>query len=118
MLAEFEREGLGRVDDRYFGGLYFNFAGGHVFIGVGAGPQCDFACDAQDIFAFGFFGGFEDGAIGPGYYLGDAVEVAQVYEEDAAVIAFYMVPAAEGYCLAGVAGVELAAGVGAERGFF
>ncbi len=118
MLAQVEGQRLRSVEDGYAVGGELYLAGGHVLVGVGAGAQGDLAGDAQGVFALGLLGGGEDGAAGGGHHLRDAVEVAQVDEEHAAVVALAVGPAAQRDGAAGVGGVEFAASMSAEGGSF
>ena len=75
------------------------------------------ADDLEDVFVAHGLGELEHlGPVGIADDLGDAFAIAQVYENDAAVIATAMIPAAEGDDLVDVAGVELAAVVGTHGG--
>jgi len=94
----------------------FDSAGWEIRVDHAFGADDDIAGDADDILAaqvrgdIHFFGGE---IIGMKDDLRDAVAIAKVDEQDAAVIAVFFDPAIEGDCLAGVIFAKFTAGVGA-----
>ncbi len=112
-----EGDGIGLVDEFGGGDDDFDFAGGHFGIGSAffAGPDC--AGDGDDVFVaeraadlVGLAGfGMKDD-------LGDAGAVAEIDEDDAAVVAVSVDPAGEADFGADVGFTQDAAGVGAFEG--
>ena len=110
-----ERRELRFVEDAEFVGDEFNFSRGHVGIdGVGV-AQLDRADDGDDVFVAQGFGLFVDGGVAFGIEdnLHDAGAVAEIDEEQAAVVAALVDPSHEHGFFAGVGGAESAAHVSA-----
>ncbi len=103
------------VEDAQLGGLDLDFAGGHFGIdGVGV-AQADFADGGDDVLGADLLA-FEV-AVGSQFFveddLGDAGAVAEVEEDEVAVVAAAVDPAHEDDLLAGVGGAQVAAQMGA-----
>jgi len=115
-----DREGWGlrRVDHGNFGGLEFDVAGGEFWVLGAVATSDDLALDLDDVFVadVGGGGGGLGGVFGVEDDLDDAGGIAEVNEDEPAVIAAAVDPAGEGDLLAGVLGSEFAALVGLQHG--
>ena len=78
-----------------------------------SGRRAHLAVDPHHPFGAQRLGDLEGRAVGIGHHLGQAVVVAQVDEQQAAVVADAMAPAGQPHVLADVALAKRAAGVGA-----
>jgi len=112
-LAEHrQRQFLRRREDFDLLGEDFDLAGGKIGVdGVGH-ALLDHAIDADHPFAAHLFGSLEGGRIRIGHHLGEAVMVAQVDEQQAAMVAHAVHPAGNPDGGAGVILAERGAGVG------
>ena len=91
----------------------FDRAGRQLGI-LGAGrPRAHLAVDAHHPFRAQRLGDLERRAVGIGHHLGEAVVIAQVDEQDAAVVADAMTPAGKARLAADVACSQCAAGMAA-----
>ncbi len=84
---------LGFGEDFDLGGIDFDRAGCELGVGRAVGALAHLAIDADDPLGAQFFGHLEGRAVGIGDDLGQAVMVAQVDEEHAAVVADAVDPA-------------------------
>ena len=113
-----KRRQLGVVEDEQFRRGDFDFAGRHFGIDSVSAAQANLAYRGDDVLRTDMLG--LGVALGGQFLvednLRDAVAVAQVKEDEVAVVAAAIDPAHEGHDLAGVRGAELAAGVGALAG--
>ena len=98
-----ERGCFGVVEEEEVVAYEFDFAGGQVGVGAAfAGADC--ACDGDDVLGAGLFG-FGVGLGGEGFVendLGDAGAVAEIEEDEVAVVAAAVDPAHEGGGFGGV----------------
>ena len=102
------------IEDQQLGGLDFDFAGGHFGVDGVRVAEADFAHGGDDVFRADLFA--LEMAIGRELFvkhdLGDAGAVAEVEEDEVAVVAAAVDPAHEHNLLAGVGGAQVAAEVG------
>ena len=118
LILQRERDGLGAVQDRDAMCPHLDAAGGQLAVHHLGRPLAHRALDPDHPLAAAGLGEAPRlGAIlGIKQDLGQPVAVAQVNEDDAAVVAHGVHPAAEGHALADVGGPEFAAGVGSHHG--
>ena len=114
LIAEHRHRQLGgRSQHLDLGDVDLNCAGRHLGILGAAGTAAHLAVDLHHPFGAQLFHLLERRAVRIGDHLGEPVMVAQVDEEDAAVIAHPVHPAGEPHLFADVGLAERAAGVGA-----
>ena len=113
-IAEHRQRQLGGGAQHFQrGGVDLHRPSGEVGVLRALGAQAHLAVDADDPFRAGLLGVLEGGAVGVHHHLGEAVMVAQVDEQHAAVVADAVAPAGKPDLLADLGGGERAAGVGA-----
>ena len=111
-LAEHgHRQLLGRRQHLDLRGKHLDLAGRQLWVERALGAHADLAVDADHPLGAHRLGGLEGGAVGVGYHLGQAVVVAQVDEQQAAVIAHAMHPAGQPDSAADVGFAQRSAGV-------
>jgi hypothetical protein len=114
LLVERERRRGGSVQDLDLVREHLDLAGAQRGVGRALGPRAHPAGDGNAVFVAQLLGGRERlGAVRIGHDLQQALAVAQVDEDDAAVVAATMDPAGHGDRLVQVAAVDEAAVVGA-----
>ena len=113
-LVERERRHLGLVEHGQGVGDEFDLARGQRGVGLALQTRGDLAGDGDDILRAQAVGlpGHLRVFLGPEDDLGDALAVAQVDENDAAVVAARIDPTGQRGGLAHVGGAELGAGMG------
>ncbi len=112
-LAEYRhRQFAGSAQHLDLGREQFDFAGRQILVVGAVGALAQLAVDADHPFGAQRLGNLERGAVGIGHDLRDPVVVAQIDEEQPAVIADAMAPAREPDSLADVRGAERAAVMG------
>jgi len=113
-VVDREGECFGAGEDGQLGDMEFDGAGSEFGIDGIWGALNDRAGDGENTFVTEVGGGVEElGLIWVKDDLGDAVMIAEINEDDAAVIAAVMDPAGETDGLAGVSGAEFTAGMSA-----
>ena len=113
-LAE-NRDGqfLGFREHLDFGRIDLDLAGRQIRVVGTVGPPADVAVDPHDPFGAELLGHLEGGRIGIGHDLGQAMVVAQVDEQDAAMVADAVHPARKARDTADIGAAQAAAGGGA-----
>ena len=114
LLAEHRhRQFAGRPEHLDLADIDLDRAGRQVGVLGAAGPAAHLAVDAHHPFRAQRLGDLEGRAVGIGHHLGEAVMVAQIDEQHAAVVADAMAPAGQPDLGADVAVAKRAAGMGA-----
>ena len=115
VVLDEEGRGLGLVEADHFIAQHFDLARGLVGVEGFLVAHAHLAVDVQHVLAAGGFGGGK-GLLVAGFgiedHLDDALTVPQVDEDEAAVVAVALDPAAEGDFPAGVGGAQAAAVIG------
>ena len=118
VVLDLEGRGLGGVQDLELGDQHLDVAGGELLVVLALGALAHDAGDLDGPLGADILGGVERGAagvLGVERDLRHARAVAQVDEDEAAVVAAVPDPAGQRDGLADVLGAELAAGVGVHR---
>ena len=114
LIAEHRhRQFAGRPQHLDLGDVDLDRAGRQLGIFGAGGTAAHLAVDPHHPFGAQRLGDLERRAVGIGHHLGQAVMVAQVDEQHAAMVADAVAPAGQPHVLADVAVAERAAGVGA-----
>ncbi len=114
VLAEHRHGELGgRSQDLHSGDEQLDLASRQVRVHRALGARPHLAVEANDPFGAQLLDLPEDRRIGIGHALGDAVMVAQVDEQEAAMVADAMAPAGQPHVPADIGRAQFAAGMGA-----
>jgi hypothetical protein len=112
-LAEYRhRQFAGGTQHFYLGRKQLDFAGRQILVVGAVGALAQLAVDTDHPFGAQRLGNLERGAVGIGHDLRDPVVIAQIDEQEPAVVADAMAPAREPDSLADLRGAERAAVMG------